>query len=167
MENYIKNLGKVSPTVDENDHSIEKEYDRLTIVNSLTNKKTYISRKFIPKGVPITDDNYWMFICGYNVINSLDSNDDESALSAKAGKELKDKYDALEQKYNALLEQVRDLSARLASIRVDAVYREGTKIGEIQTADEAVELFIPMWTGTIEQYNSITKSDNVIYNIVE
>lgn len=51
-----KVIGKVCPTC-EGVHSTSKKYDKLSIVNSGTN--SYISKKAVPTGIDITNDEYW------------------------------------------------------------------------------------------------------------
>ena len=57
MESNTKKLGKVSITV-------EKEYNKLVIVENQKTNTTYISRKPVPVGVDITDREYWTPIWG-------------------------------------------------------------------------------------------------------
>ena len=59
MKLQVTNLGKVSITVEKDPWTINRAYDRLTIVeNELT---SYISRKPVPKGQPITNNrDYWV-----------------------------------------------------------------------------------------------------------
>lgn len=53
----MKNLGKVSVTVEDNwDKS--KEYSELCIVT--TDNGTYISKKYVPKNIEISNEEYWM-----------------------------------------------------------------------------------------------------------
>lgn len=60
MQLNTQNLGKVSVTVDEGYWDINKEYARLTIVEVKDKFATYISRKYVPEGIEITDKEYWM-----------------------------------------------------------------------------------------------------------
>lgn len=50
-------LGKVSITVDKDDWNIDKAYDRLTLITS--DNVVYISRLAVPKGIDITNRQYW------------------------------------------------------------------------------------------------------------
>ena len=59
MKPYIKNLGKISITVDKDYYDATKEYDRLVIVEK-ENDGTYISRQAVPKNTSITDREYWI-----------------------------------------------------------------------------------------------------------
>ena len=59
MKPYIKNLGKISITVDKDYYDATKEYDRLVIVEK-ENDGTYISRQTVPANTSITDREYWI-----------------------------------------------------------------------------------------------------------
>lgn len=55
------NLGKVAITVDKDYWNSTKDYDRLVVVQRSSNSyTTYISRKPVPAGTPLTDRNYWI-----------------------------------------------------------------------------------------------------------
>jgi hypothetical protein len=54
------NLGKVAVTVEKDYWSINKDYDKLTIVEKEGSFGTYISRKPVPAGKELTDRNYWI-----------------------------------------------------------------------------------------------------------
>lgn len=56
----IDNLGKVAVTVEENYWSLEKDYDKLTIVEQEGVFGTFISRKPVPAGTPLTNRKYWI-----------------------------------------------------------------------------------------------------------
>lgn len=60
MRLSIDNLGKVAVTVEENYWSVEKDYDKLTIVEQEGVFGTFISRKPVPAGTPLTNRTYWI-----------------------------------------------------------------------------------------------------------
>lgn len=60
MKTYKTSLGKVSITVDKNYWYINKDYDKLTVVERQGNFGTYISRKPVPAGTSLDDRNYWI-----------------------------------------------------------------------------------------------------------
>lgn len=64
---YVKNLGKVCPTT-EGDHNIVKEYDVLSVVT--VDSSSYISRKFVPAGIPIDNKEYWQLLAKGSINNS-------------------------------------------------------------------------------------------------
>lgn len=60
MELQIDKLGKVSVTVEEDYWDINKDYDKLTIVEKEGTFGTYISRKPVPAGIVLTNRKYWI-----------------------------------------------------------------------------------------------------------
>ena len=60
MQLQIDNLGKVAVTVEENYWSNTKDYDKLTIVEQEGVFGTFISRKPVPAGMPLTNRKYWI-----------------------------------------------------------------------------------------------------------
>lgn len=56
----VDKLGKVAATVEENYWSETKDYDKLTIVEKEGTFGTYISRKPVPAGTPLTNRTYWI-----------------------------------------------------------------------------------------------------------
>lgn len=60
MKLFIDNLGKVAVTVEEDYWSNDKDYDKLTIVEKEEIFGTFISRKPVPAGTPLTDRKYWI-----------------------------------------------------------------------------------------------------------
>lgn len=72
MEPIYKNLGKVRPTIDNNNWSIDNKYDLLTIVYDPSSNKSYISRKDVPANVVIDNREYWLpFGVGRFVDNAI------------------------------------------------------------------------------------------------
>lgn len=60
MQLQIEKLGKVSITVEEGYWDINKDYDKLTIVEKEGTFGTFISRKPVPAGTVLTDRKYWI-----------------------------------------------------------------------------------------------------------
>lgn len=60
MKLQIDNLGKVAITVDNNYWDINKDYDKLVIVEVKDKFSTYLSRKPVPSGTEITNREYWI-----------------------------------------------------------------------------------------------------------
>lgn len=56
----IDNLGKVAITIEEDYWSELKDYDKLTIVEQEGIFGTFVSRKPVPAGTPLTDRKYWI-----------------------------------------------------------------------------------------------------------
>lgn len=86
MKQYVKLLGKVTVTLN-GDWNETKEYERLCIVRNPINKKTYMSKMFVPAGKQLTDETYWQYIIG-GIEDNLLSTDPEQALSANMGRVL-------------------------------------------------------------------------------
>lgn len=59
MESVKQSLGKVAITIDKYDWNDECSYPPLHIVWVSSAAKSYISRKPVPAGIPITDNDYW------------------------------------------------------------------------------------------------------------
>ena len=55
-----ENLGKVSVTVEKAYHSINKEYDKLVVVEEEGQFRTFISRKPVPIGTELTNREFWL-----------------------------------------------------------------------------------------------------------
>lgn len=55
-----ENLGKVSVTVEKAYHSVNKEYDKLVVVEEEGQFRTFISRKPVPIGIELTDREFWL-----------------------------------------------------------------------------------------------------------
>lgn len=60
MQLQIDKLGKVSITIEEGYWDINKDYDKLTVVEKEGNFGTYISRKPVPAGTVLTNRTYWI-----------------------------------------------------------------------------------------------------------
>lgn len=60
MKLQVDNLGKVCITVEEDYWDINKEYDKLTVVERSGTFGTYLSRMAVPTGVELTNRQYWI-----------------------------------------------------------------------------------------------------------
>lgn len=69
-----KTLGKVSVTVEKEYHSLNKEYNKLTIVEEKGAFKTYVSRKPVPLGIQLTNREYWIPFSGIQESIVIDYN---------------------------------------------------------------------------------------------
>lgn len=63
MEKQYTNLGKVCLTP-AGVWSIDKEFERLDIVNDAINNKSYVAKKDVPVGINISNTEYWQNISG-------------------------------------------------------------------------------------------------------
>ena len=79
MKEQINNLGKVSITVEKDYWSIDKAYDKLTVVEKEGDFGTYLSRKPVPAGTQLTNREYWIpfsslkeeIVIAFNEVKSL------------------------------------------------------------------------------------------------
>lgn len=55
-----------------------------------------------------------------------------------------------------------------STVSFSAVYTEGVKIGTITINGVSTDIYIPVWNGTLAEYNAIaTKKEDFIYNIID
>lgn len=59
------------------------------------------------------------------------------------------------------------IAAGADNVTFTATYTSGTKIGTITINGTATDIYIPIWNGTLSDYNALTKNSNYIYNIIE
>ena len=85
------NLGKVSVTIAKEPWDINKDYDRLTIVELENAYCTYISKKPVPSGTDIENTEYWMMFSKY----TKTYNSNEGVFNMSKYLKLKDEEDAL------------------------------------------------------------------------
>lgn len=194
MKQYLKILGKVCVTVD-GDWDNTKEYERICIVRDVATMKSYISKKFVPEGVDILDEEYWQYLCNGSIINNVESTDAEAALSANMGRYLHGLIQELGRREaedidllnsniaNLQLKHQNDINemqlrhnqdiANLnnqirANVSFTPEFTEGVKIGTLKIGDRNHDIYIPVWNGTLAQYNAISNKDSrFIYNIID
>ena len=91
MQNYGKYIGLRYVPIFDGEWNVEKEYEPLVIVTNAGS--SYTSKKSVPKGTRLTDDNYWVCTGNYNMqmellteqINDFSTRIDQG-LSEKADK---------------------------------------------------------------------------------
>lgn len=87
MEGQIDNLGKVSITVDKEYWNINKDYDKLVVVERQSTNISYISRKPVPAGTSIDNREYWIKFSASNLtpygISQEFGDDEEVSISQK------------------------------------------------------------------------------------
>ena len=194
MKQYLKILGKVCVTVD-GDWDNTKEYERICIVRDVATMKSYISKKFVPVGIDILDEEYWQYLCNGSIINNLESTDAEAALSANMGRYLHNLIQELARREsedisslrsniaNIQLNHTNDIEALQSQHAKDIVnlnnqiksnvsftpeFTNGVKIGTLRIGDVSYPIYIPVWNGTLAQYNAIQNKDSrFIYNIID
>lgn len=58
--------------------------------------------------------------------------------------------------------------ANSSTVSFSAAYTEGIKIGTITINGTSTDIYIPIWNGTLAEYNAITtKKEDFIYNIID
>ena len=60
MKTKIEQLGKVSITVEEDYHDLDRTYDKLTVVEDEISLATYISRQYVPAQTPLNNRHFWI-----------------------------------------------------------------------------------------------------------
>lgn len=60
MQLQTDNLGKVAITIEEGFWDVNKDYEKLTVVQVRDSYATYVSRKPVPAGTELTNRNYWI-----------------------------------------------------------------------------------------------------------
>lgn len=183
MKQYLKILGKVCVTVD-GDWDNTKEYERICIVRDVATMKSYISKKFVPVGIDILDEEYWQYLCNGSIINNVESTDAEAALSANMGRYLHSLIQELDRResedINSLNNSINNLRLQHQSdianlnnqiksnVSFTPEFTSGVKIGTLKIGDRNHDIYIPVWNGTLAQYNAISNKDSrFIYNIID
>ena len=120
MELQTDKLGKVSITVEEGYWDINKDYDKLTVVEKEGTFGTFISRKPVPAGTELTNRNYWIpfsslkeeILINYNAFldkyqDQLDSYDEAIEEFRDKTVEVSDKLDKLKEGLE-LIDDIKD-----------------------------------------------------------
>lgn len=122
MRLQIDRLGKVAVTIEKDYWNIDKDYDKLVIVEIKDIFATYISRKPVPAGTVITDRNYWIPFSSLKESIVINYN------------EFKDKYDKQIQEISKTLlsnvlkiQELVDAVKELQDIKKDLMF---TSIGD-------------------------------------
>lgn len=130
MRLQIDRLGKVAITIEKDYWNINKDYDKLVIVEIKDIFATYISRKPVPAGTVITDRNYWIPFSSLKESIVINYN------------EFKDKYDKQIQEINKTLlsnvlkiQELVDAVKELQDIKKDLMF---TSIGDGLEIDNKV-----------------------------
>lgn len=130
MRLQIDRLGKVAVTIEKDYWNINKDYDKLVIVEIKDIFATYISRKPVPAGTVITDRNYWIPFSSLKESIVINYN------------EFKDKYDKQIQEINKTLlsnvlkiQELVDDVKELQDIKKDLMF---TSIGDGLEIDNKV-----------------------------
>lgn len=98
MQLYVDKLGKVSITIEEGYWDINKDYDKLVVVEREGTFGTFISRKPVPAGTELSNRTYWIPFSSLREDIILDYN----AFLDKYGKELADAKDNILDLYSKI-----------------------------------------------------------------
>lgn len=63
--------------------------------------------------------------------------------------------------------KLNNITASASNVTFTPAYTSGTKIGTITINGVSTDIYIPIWSGTLSQYNALTKQNDFIYNIIE
>lgn len=116
MNALYKILGKVSPTAD-GYWDKSKQYDRICIVVDKNTATSYISRKEVPAGTPVTDREYWQVIGTEGGAVSIDI-DKELTKDSVNAVESKAIYNKFTEVINRIDEQDSDIATVKTNIEV-------------------------------------------------
>lgn len=100
MQLFIEKLGKVAVTVEECYWDINKDYDKLVIVEVKDKFATYISRKAVPANTNITNREYWIPFSSLKENLAIDYNNFKAEYDKKL-KSIESKTDTFEEEFNS------------------------------------------------------------------
>ena len=142
MKPKIDYLGKVSCTVSKDYWSSEKDYDKLTIVEKEGEFGTFISRKPVLAGTPLTNRDFWIPFSSVKESIVLDYNS------------FKDKYD----------KQLNDYKISLSDVisRLKTLEESKTDINDlIETANTALYKANNALTAVANINNKLAKPNGI------
>lgn len=155
MQLYKDNLGKVSVTVEQGYWDINKDYDKLTVVEKEGIFGTYISRKPVPAGTVLTDREYWIPFSSLKEQIVID-------------------YNSFIDKYERTLENHEDRIVELEKINdlvEQAITNTETVIDGVSTLTEQARLAIARANETLDRaellIESFETSKNELYEIAQ
>lgn len=133
------NLGKVAITVEKDYWDINKDYDKLTVVEKEGIFGTFISRKPVPAGTELTDRNYWIPFSSVKEEIVIDYNNFKN----EYGTTLNDHTESLENIVSRLniLEENKDLINELIEASNTVIEDANTAIENANTALNNVERY--------------------------
>lgn len=140
MRLFIDKLGKVAVTVEQSYWSRNKDYDKLTIVQTEGEFATHISRKPVPAGTELTNREYWIPFSSLKESIVLDYN----SFIAKYDKILKEHGDNITNLQNRVevLETLRCTIKRLISSTSELIGRTNEMLSQeqvmIQKANDSI-----------------------------
>lgn len=155
MQLQKENLGKVAITIEEGYWDINKDYDKLTIVEKEGTFGTFISRKPVPAGVTLTDRKYWIPFSSLKEEILLD-------------------YNAFIAKYNDIIEEINNTLDEHTSIideHTSIIDEHSNSIEEILSSKQQWEnkvLYINItYKELVEKRNAKLLIPGVNYRIID
>lgn len=137
METKIKQLGKVSITVEKDYWTSSKSYDKLVIVEREGTGTTYISRKPVPAGTSIFNRNYWIKFSKWSdipyEISQEFGNSTEVTISQKT---LTTKFNQLDEKN----QEQSEINQTLSSSMYDVEQGLETLTNTVDTLTDTVDI---------------------------
>lgn len=146
MELQTDNLGKVSVTIEKDYWDINKDYDKLTIVQVQNKYKTYISRKPVPAGAVLTDREYWIPFSSLKEDIILDYN----AFTDKYGKDL-----------TAIKNHIKEIDEEFKDFAQSIILNEKGKPNGLASLDESGKIpsnQLPSYVDDVLEYDTF---DNI------
>lgn len=164
MEAVKVNLGKVSITVSKDYWDIDKEYDRLTIVERQSTHTCFLSRKPVPAGIGITNREYWIQFSTwkdipYEIVQEF-GNNPEFAVSQKV----------LTQKFAEVEQEIANILNGTSDIIDKNIHLSQAQINQILLADAITATLSaspsPIFVG-VEQIISLVANVNTTANEIK
>lgn len=112
MKLQIDKLGKVAITVDKNYWDINKDYDRLVIVEKENANCVFLSRKPVPAGTQITNREYWIQISKWFELVQALGNNPNVVVSQKV---INDKFGIVEGILDSHANLIANINGRISS----------------------------------------------------
>lgn len=179
MLEQIERLGKVSVTIDKYDWDINRSYDKLVIVSVSSQYRTYISRKPVPSGTPLTDNEYWIPFSSLKEDSILDFTNallkveelEQKIKTVITGgdTEIDDKFSEINNKITQLNQSITTLNEAIDSKVTVTVANESGNGENVAISQKFVTDSIANLTRQIENINTggstaISKTANITLN---
>ena len=160
MEAVKINLGKVSISVEKDYWDIDKQYDRLTIVERAADGNVYLSRKPVPAGTSVTNREYWICFGKPNnsivtVVNELGTNPESAIAQQIVTREIN-------KLKNRIARSLEDVEAAIAMLSPEQQEAIGIAQEVVKLKNQLNSLSLVTCTET--EYNQIILDGNIDEN---
>lgn len=160
MEAVKINLGKVSISVEKDYWDIDKQYDRLTIVERAADGNVYLSRKPVPAGTSVTNREYWICFGKPNnsivtVVNELGTNPESAIAQQIVTREIN-------KLKNRIARSLEDVEAAIAMLNPEQQEAIGIAQEVVKLKNQLNSLSLVTCTET--EYNQIILDGNIDEN---